>query len=109
MADDGEAAEHRRVKFLKQQPLADDMLDVVAHLRQHDDEKISPVVAMAQRGEGDLPLACCRGLLTGKQWIHSHEGAHSILMHQQITHASGPCIERLEPFELLERLEQSGS
>jgi hypothetical protein len=31
MADDGEAAKNRRVKLLKQQPIADHVLDVVAH------------------------------------------------------------------------------
>jgi len=30
------------------------MLDVVAHLRQHDHEKISPIVAMVQRREATL-------------------------------------------------------
>jgi hypothetical protein len=63
---------------------------------------------MAQRGEGDRPVGCCRGLMTGKLRIRSHDGSHSMLIDQQITGASGPCIERLEPFELFERLEQSG-
>jgi len=96
-----------QVKFLEQ-PVADDMLDVVAHLRQHDDEKVSPVVAMVQRGERDPPVGYCQRLLTGKLRIRSHDGSHSILIDQQITGASGPCLERLEPFELFERLEQSG-
>jgi len=93
-----------QVKFLEQ-PVADDMLDVVAHLRQHDDEKVLPVVAMVQRGKRDLPLGCCRGPLTRKLRIRSHDGSHSILIDQPITGAGDPCIERLELFE---RLEQSG-
>jgi hypothetical protein len=63
---------------------------------------------MAQRRKGDFPLGCYRGPLTGKLRIRSHDGSHSMLIDQQITGASGPWIERLEPFELFERLEQSG-
>jgi hypothetical protein len=44
------------VKFLEQQPVTDDVLDVIAHLGQHDHKKVSSVVPMAQRREGDLPL-----------------------------------------------------
>ena len=54
MADDGKATEDGRVKLLEQQPVTDHMLDVVPHLRQHDHEKVSPVVTMVQRGKGDL-------------------------------------------------------
>src|SRR6266478_4659374 len=43
----------RRVKLLEQHPVTDDMLDVVAHLRQHDHDEVSPVVAMVQRCESD--------------------------------------------------------
>src|SRR5437773_955541 len=36
MADNGEPAKNRRVKLLKQQPITDDMLDIVAHLHHRD-------------------------------------------------------------------------
>ena len=56
MTDDGKTGEHRRVKLLVEQPVTDHMLDVVAHLRQHDHEEISPVITMVQRRESDLSL-----------------------------------------------------
>src|SRR5437773_142562 len=48
MTDHGESAKYRRVKFLKQQPIADDVFDVVAHLRRHHDEKVSAVISMVK-------------------------------------------------------------
>ena len=53
MTDDGKATQDRRVKLLEQHPVTDDMLDVVAHLREHDHDEVSPVVALVQRCESD--------------------------------------------------------
>jgi hypothetical protein len=60
MADNGKSAENRRMKFLEQKPVADHVLDVVAHRREQTDEKISPIVAMVQRREGDFSLGSGR-------------------------------------------------
>ena len=63
MADDGEPGEHRRLKLLKQHPVADHMLDVVGHHRQHGGDKKPAVVFMLERGESDLrlrPIRSCR-------------------------------------------------
>jgi hypothetical protein len=53
VANDGKPGQHRRMKFLIEQPVADDMLNVVTHLRQHEHGKISAIIWMMQRGESD--------------------------------------------------------
>ena len=53
MADNGETAENRGVKLLKQHPVTDHMLDVVTHLRHHRDEKVSAIILMVKCRERD--------------------------------------------------------
>ena len=60
MTDDGKTTQDRRVKLLEQQPVTDHMFDVVPHLRQHDHEKVSPVITMVQRRESDLSIGQSR-------------------------------------------------
>src|SRR5687768_17541738 len=67
MTDDSKSAENRRMKLLKQQPITDDVLDIVAHGREQANQKISPIVAMVQRRKRDLFLQldrCRWNLLT---------------------------------------------
>jgi hypothetical protein len=56
VTDYGKPAENRRMKFLKEQPVTDHMLDVVAHGREQVNQKISPVVAMMQSRECDFSI-----------------------------------------------------
>ena len=46
------AAERRRVEFLVDHPVADDVLDGVRHHRQHGAAEIGAIAGLAQRGEG---------------------------------------------------------
>jgi len=69
MTDVGKARQYRRVKFLKQQPVADDMFDVVRHHSEHGGDKKPTEVAVLQSRKGD-PLmwnrrsfsVCCRAV-----------------------------------------------
>ena len=56
MTDFGKTGERRRFEFLKQQPIAHDVFDVVRHHRQHRARKEEPKVAVVQRRECDLLL-----------------------------------------------------
>ena len=51
MTDDGEAGKDRRFEALKQQPVTDDVLDVVGHHGKHGDREVDPKIAVAKRGE----------------------------------------------------------
>ena len=54
VAEHGETGEHRRVKLFIEQPVADHMLDVIRHHRQHRRHKIDAKIFVAQRREGDF-------------------------------------------------------
>ena len=56
MTDFRKTRERGRFEFLKQQPIADDMFDVVRHHRQHRARKEEPKVTVVQRRECDLLL-----------------------------------------------------
>jgi hypothetical protein len=60
MADHRESGQHGRMKLLVEQPVADDMLDVVAHRRKQVNQQIAPIVAVAQRRESDFVLGSRR-------------------------------------------------
>jgi hypothetical protein len=70
VTDHGKASQHRRVKFLKQHPVTDHMLDVIAHLRHHDNKKISAIIRMVQRRKGDTARRF-GGFVSGACW-NSH-------------------------------------
>jgi hypothetical protein len=56
VTDDGKPAENRRMKFLKQQPVTDHVLDVIAHGREQVNQKIPSIIAMMQSRERDFPV-----------------------------------------------------
>ncbi len=56
VAEHGKAGEHRRVKFLIQQPVADHMLDVVRHHRQHGRDEEPAKAGVLQRRKGDFAI-----------------------------------------------------
>jgi hypothetical protein len=58
VTNDGETAENRRVKFFEQQPVANDVFNVVTHRREQENKKIPAVIAVAQRCESDLLRGC---------------------------------------------------
>jgi hypothetical protein len=53
MTDVGKARQYRRVKLLKQQPVTDDVLDIVRHHGEHGGDKEPTEVTMLQSREGD--------------------------------------------------------
>src|SRR5215831_18836222 len=54
VADFGKSCEGRRVEFLEQQPITDNVLDVVRHHRQHRSNKEESEVSVVKRGECEL-------------------------------------------------------
>jgi hypothetical protein len=50
----GKAGQGWRSKFLVQQPIADDMLDIIGHHRQHGANEVNPEVLVMQRGKGNF-------------------------------------------------------
>jgi len=56
----GETGEHRRMEFLVQEPIANDVFDVIGHHREHRRDEINTEIPVMERGEGDLfPDADC--------------------------------------------------
>ena len=51
VADDGEAAERGRVELLEDDPVADDVLDVVGHHGQQPGDEVPTIVAHVEGGE----------------------------------------------------------
>jgi hypothetical protein len=54
VADDGEAAQRRRVELLVDDPVADDVLDVVGRHRDETERVVRPIVARVQGGEAGV-------------------------------------------------------
>ena len=54
MTDHGESAKYRRVKFLIEEPIADDVLDIIGHHGQHGADEIVAKVTVMERRKGDL-------------------------------------------------------
>ena len=54
MTNNRESGEHGRMKLLIQQPVADDVLDVVRHHGEHGADEIVAKVTVMERRKGDL-------------------------------------------------------
>ena len=54
MRHDGETRQSRRVKFLKYHPVADDVLDIVRHHREHKGDELGAEARVAHRRKGPL-------------------------------------------------------
>ena len=65
VADDGEAAERRRVERLEDDPVADDVLDVVGRHRHQAEREVAPVVAGVQRREARAATVAGPGRASG--------------------------------------------
>ena len=61
VAEHGKAGQHRRMKFLVQQPIADHVLDAVRHHCQHSGNEIHAKILVAQRRKSDFRFGCCVG------------------------------------------------
>jgi hypothetical protein len=48
-----EASQYRRVKLLIQEPVADNVLDIVGHHREHRSDEIDPEILVMERCESD--------------------------------------------------------
>ncbi len=76
MADFGKAGQSRRSKLLKQQPVADNMLDVVGHHCQHRAREEKPEASVVKRGEGyfvGLFLHACLSLRQATRHRRTHD------------------------------------
>ena len=62
MADDGEPAQGRGMKELEDDPVADDMLDVVRHHREHVGHEIMAEYPVAQGRKGNPPVNAFRAI-----------------------------------------------
>jgi len=65
MTDIGKPGQYRRVKLLKQQPITDDVLDIVRHHGEHGGDEEEAEIAVMQSREGRL-FCRTRGAVTLK-------------------------------------------
>lgn len=54
MNQDGKTGQGGRLKFLIQQPVTDDMLDIVSHHREHGADEVNAKILVMKRGKGNL-------------------------------------------------------
>ena len=69
-----EARQRRRMEFLEQHPVADDVLDVVGHHRKHVGDELGAETRVTHRGEGAFRRRSRRRSVF---WLNVQEGLFS--------------------------------